>query len=387
MKRQLTSLAVLWMVCGIARAVVPDVPESALTCLRELDSNSIQAREKASETLRAWGAGSPERLLSLISPQCSPEQRERLLSLAHESFKNSPRSAMGVSFGPRWQGLGNAEEIYEEGIPIEGTTRGFDSANVLKPGDILRSVDGVRVRTHIQCRIQTMSHDPRQTVRLEIERDGRPMMVNLVLGYWMDLRSPDSPSAELVQAAWKARLARCLPAVPEDTHAIQPLPGALAWVEGDRLTPEAPGAPAMNRGVNLRARPDLQPDQIIPLGPQGGSQLNMDRSDSPAADLVASGTPREKISTATSPGRLVARTTPGALDLQDNRAAEQLLRLKVTELQQRIVRNNDLLISPDLTVEQRRQARDELEDLQIQISALRDQIAQLRAMRDVKRTR
>jgi hypothetical protein len=41
---------------------------------------------------RCWGC-------CVMSPALSPEQRARLIDLAREMFRDSPRAAMGIQFG------------------------------------------------------------------------------------------------------------------------------------------------------------------------------------------------------------------------------------------------------------------------------------------------
>lgn len=367
-----------WVKAGDAAVAVPDAAAEALdipsTCLREFESESVEARDKASSTLRTWAKGSPDRLLSLLSSNSTPEQRERVLALAFEAFSSSARGAMGVEFaqlGIR-QGLAG-EDVFEEGIPINATIPNFDSGRVLKSGDLLRSIGGVRVRTNVQCRIEIISYDPGQQVRLEIEREGRPMFVTVRLGRWNDLQGGQgAPVASQVrQAAWKSRVARSTTVPIADGTQLQPLPGSLAWVEGDRLVTPVPDKNAFVRDANFQVR--AQP-QLLPQVPGvNDEQYALDRSDSPAADMIASGEPRAKVR--------AARTQNYGRRAEANRdgiaVAVQQLRLQMQEFDKQLEIAREALRDPKLTPQERNQLVKRINGLEDQRDSAQLTLAQL----------
>lgn len=350
------------------------------SALQELDSESIEAREKGAIALRAWAGQSPDRLLGLISADASPEQRERLITLARDIFVSSPRGALGVSFGfSRQLAMAAAEEQFEEGIPIDAALPRFDSANVLKGGDLLRSIDGCRVRTNVQCQLETISRDKGQVVQLEIEREGKPMRVSVCLGSRRDLQGAESPAPVMMEAAWKLRLARATSAQPVAVP-VGAVP-AQAWVEADRLSKEPIDPEAEIRRASMQ-RPELQFERIMP----DGSRVNVLREGNPEADLVATGSPRSKVSTATPQARMLANRpqqfgNPGP----DNRDVilkkVNELRAEQRQLQQRIDELSRKANEPDLPRDQRQLHRQTIDGLETELAAVELQINQLNQIR------
>lgn len=315
--------AALMLGAGVARADRVDDREFASARVKDLDSDLVRVREGAEDALRAWCRNQTDRVLSLIEPGASAEQRDRLMSLAREVFDNSPRGAMGVSFGLTNGPFGNIEEeVFDGGIPIQGPIEGFDSMNVLKPGDLLLSIDGVRVRTNIEARVQIVSHDPDQVVRLEIERDGKVLQLPLRLGNWGNLnarsrgiRGTQDLSPLDRDAAWRARLARTNPALLTlDTRPVlRPVPGAGAWNEGERLADDPrERVVRIAESGNLRMGPGLEQRQIIQIGIDGNQQrLNLDGDGNPTvAELKGSGVPREAVSEAPNDAELKPTRAP-----------------------------------------------------------------------------
>jgi hypothetical protein len=367
------ALAIALLVGSVSSAGVPEA--TLQTSLRDLDSESLEAREQAAATLRAIAGNSPERLLALITRDSSPEQRERLIGLAHEVFYSTPRGALGVSFGfARQLGMAVAEEQYEEGIPIESTIEGFDSANVLKSGDLLRSVDGFRVRTNLQCQLETISRDKGQIVQLEIEREGRPMRVSVCLGSRRELRA-QTPAPEVMEAAWKLRLARST-AEQSAPPAIASIP-ALAWAEADRLCKEPIDPESEIRRASLQ-RPELQIERLLP----DGSRMNLQREGTPAADLVATGAPRAKVSTGTPQSRMLASRPQQVVNMPgDNRNVlikrVQELRTERQLLLGKIEATNLMVTDPNIPREQRQVLRQTLDGLEADLAVIQAQIDQL----------
>jgi len=345
--------------------------------LQELDSDSIEVREKGAIALRAWAGQSPDRLLALITRDSSPEQRERLISIAHDVFSSTARGALGVSFGfARQLVMPISDEQFEEGIPIDSALAGFDSANVLKGGDLLRAIDGCRVRTNVQCQLETISRDKGQVVQLDIEREGRPMRVNVCLGSRRELRGAESPAPAMMDAAWKLRLARgtASQAAPLAVGAIP----AQAWAEADRLVKEPIDPEAEIRRASMQ-RPDVQFERILP----DGSRVNLMREGTPTADLVATGNPRSKVMTGTPQARMLA----GRPQQLGNNPGEdrnvwmkrlQELKDESRALQRRIDAQAEKANNPQLPREERQLLRQSIDGLEAERAAIDAQINQLR---------
>lgn len=348
--------------------------------VRDLDSDSIEAREKAAAALRAWAGQSPDRLLALISSESTPEQRERLTTLAREVFVGTPRGALGVSFGfARPLGFAGAEEQFEEGIPIDAALTGFDSANVLRGGDLLRAIDGSRVRTNVQCQLETISRDKGQVVQLEIEREGRPMRVSVCLGSRRELRGAENPAPAMMDAAWKLRLARAsaLQAAPAPLGALP----VQAWAEADRLSKEPIDPEAEIRRASMQ-RPEVQFERLMP----DGSRVNVIREGTPDADLVATGSPRAKVSTATPQSRMLANRPQqfGNLAGEDRNMLLKRVRDLQEErrgLQQRIDDVSRAAAEPNLPREQRQQLRQVIDGLETELASIELRIDQLNQLR------
>lgn len=357
--------------------VVPEGVDVPAACLRDLESESIELRERASSTLRNWAKGSPDRLLAILSSNSTPEQRERVVALAFEAFNSSSRGALGVEFaqlGIR-QGLAGEDE-FEEGIPINATIPGFDSGRVLKSGDLLRSIGGVRVRTNQQCRVEIISYDPGQQVRLEIEREGRPMFVTVRLGRWNDLQGGQGApvASQIRQAAWKSRVARNTAVPVTDAPKLQPLPGSLAWVEGDRLVTPLPEKNAFVRDANFQVR--SQPELLPQVPGINNDQYALDRSESPAADMVASGEPRGKVK--------ATRTQNYGRRAEANRdgvaVAVQQLRQQVQALDKQLEMTREALRDPKLTPQERNQYLQRIASLEDQRDSAQVALTQLQEM-------
>lgn len=315
-------VAALTVAAGAALADRVDDRDFAAAKVKELDSDLVRVRENAEDALRSWARNQTDRVLSLIEPGASAEQRDRLLSLARSVFETSARGAMGVSFLPVNAQFGNFdEEVFDGGIPIEAPVKGFDSERVIKPGDLLLSIDGVRVRTNIEARVQIVSHDAGQVVRLEIEREGKVLQLPLRLGNWGDLnatRGGRELATEHKDAAFRSRLARVNPALLTlDTKPVlRPVPGAMAWNEGERLAnDEREKVVRIPESSNLRLGPGVQQRQVIQIGVDGVQQrLNLDgNGNATVAELKPTGVPREAVSEAPNdaelkPTRSVRRT-------------------------------------------------------------------------------
>lgn len=171
----------------------------------DLNLDDLTARDAAGVEI----ASDPRMSLSLIErfltragesgAALSPEQHERLTRLAVGMFRGEPRGAMGVSFA----GFDAAE-----GVEIQSTVEGFDSRRVLRAGDIVRTMDGVPVRFNQDARAVILSHDPGETLTMEIVRGGEVQVVTMVLGAFTELRNAAEPNDLVLASAWELRCAR-----------------------------------------------------------------------------------------------------------------------------------------------------------------------------------
>ena len=110
------------------------------------------------------------------------------------------RGARGVQFA------GGA--FLEDGATVGGTVPEFDSARVLRAGDVIRVIDGQAVYGMEDVREIIVSHDPGEVVTIGLVRAGRALQVRLKLGKYEDLRDGSGPSRETVEGAWRRRSER-----------------------------------------------------------------------------------------------------------------------------------------------------------------------------------
>lgn len=178
-------IALALLLASGAAVAAPPATEAKLAGLTvELGADSLEVRERASRAL----ADDPlitlpmiENLLTGPAP-LSPEQIERLCQKGEELFANEPRAAMGVSFS--WG------DSSPDGVEISGTIAGFDSQRVLQPGDVIQTLDGIRLTDQSQTRAAIVSHAPGDEVTLRVLRQGEPMVVKLILGDYSNLDNP-----------------------------------------------------------------------------------------------------------------------------------------------------------------------------------------------------
>lgn len=175
-----------------------------------LDSTSLQARTLADRELSHSSDATLRSLIErLARPDLSPEQLTRLTRIAWERFEKSPRAALGISFQRSF--LGGAES----GAVIEATIPGFDSVRVLKPGDTIYSMGGVRIRSMDDGKRVIQSYEPGERVSLHVFRDGQPILVRVTLGSMDGLTTaqpavPQTREPMVVRDAFRMRVSRDL---------------------------------------------------------------------------------------------------------------------------------------------------------------------------------
>lgn len=170
--------------------------------ISKLDDASLAVRESAMSDIRnlqGLTIGAIEQCLR--KETLSAEQRARLSRVGQSLFMNEPRAAMGVRFA----GMGEDDEGQ---VQVSEPTQGWDSARVLRPWDVIRSIGGLRVRSQSQAKAAIVSYDPGQTVELDIIRNGQPGTVRVRLGNYFDLNNGIGLQASVLEAAWSVRSAR-----------------------------------------------------------------------------------------------------------------------------------------------------------------------------------
>ena len=225
--------------------------------LRLLGSDSVLERASASVALGASDrVGLRDIEAALLTPDLSPEQRLRLERVGFEKFSSTPRGALGIRFQQR------LADGPASGTVIDATYEGFDAHRVLRPGDVIYSIDGQRVLSIDDGKRAIQSHDPGERLTLRIFRDGEPLLARVTLG---SLRALD----QISPGGQRGDLGRGQPAILrgafEDRLARSCGRGAL-WPETLDLRPfEGPVEPHANEippdaAQFFQPAPDLEPD-------------------------------------------------------------------------------------------------------------------------------
>lgn len=182
---------------------LPYAPPLAIAPYVELlDSDDYVARQSAAE----WIYSTPSIALPTIEPylinaSLSPETRSRLDAIGHILFTVTPRGAMGVQF----------ERAGVAPIIIRQTVRDnpfFRAHEVLMPGDQVLQADGEPINTYDEFQGAILSHDPYETIRLEVLREGRTVELDVPLGDYMRLGNGTIPPEHVLRMAWDRRLSR-----------------------------------------------------------------------------------------------------------------------------------------------------------------------------------
>lgn len=185
------------MLAGAAAGQQPFEPDQIPRLVGDLDADDVLTRVYATAAL-AQGPG--VRLFDLetqlLATDLSPEARRRLMSAAFQRFVGEPRAAMGVSFDQLPQ---------ESGVRIATTVPGFHAATMLRPGDRLDSMDGVRVLDQTHAVALIVVHSPGDEVELGINRNGTSMTVTLRLGARATLSNAMPLAGQTLDLAWAIR--------------------------------------------------------------------------------------------------------------------------------------------------------------------------------------
>lgn len=189
----------------------PKLRASVDQWIKDLDDAALDKRELAQNCLGDARFCSLMLIQArLFDPGLSEEQRLRLGSAAYRLFAATVRGAMGVQFS----------DSTPQGVVIGRTIEGFDSRVVLRPEDIIRSIDGRAAIDPDQVRALIISRDPGEEVELALLRNGEPLTVTLRMGRFDQLRERSGgPDERSLQLAWRVRLARLAKAAAADLPA------------------------------------------------------------------------------------------------------------------------------------------------------------------------
>lgn len=303
--------------------------------LAKLDDPSLTERERATDAIRNAPGLTLRDVEGLARREAlTPEQRVRLSQVGQAVFMREPRAAMGVQFA------GTMDEADGQ-VQINAPTQGFDSARVLRAMDIIRTIDGIRIHNNAEARAAIISHDPGDTVQLDIIRNGQPGTVRIRLGNYADLRNSYGLQRDALESGWRLRSARL------GAGSIKPLSADIA--EGDW----SPGAPATG-GIESRMARMNHPITSEPLSTRMRAI--------PISDLAAAGAVRASgerdtgaqrdvtIFPGDEPGQRIFLGNPRAGDAIQQREITKMLRLDSNRRQRDMLQGQIAMI--------RRQAAD-----------------------------
>lgn len=245
---------------AVGQSAEPDASLAArdLTpIIRALDSESLDERERALEQLGANPVVTLREVLGLLRDvtALSPEQRARLIDLAREMFRDSPRAAMGIQFGG----------TVESGVAVASLIEGFDAFRQLRPGDVIESANGEALSQN-RLRSVIVSHDPGESMTLRVRRTGadgasETQDVRIVLGSFNRLRGGGFIDSQTLDEAWRARMSRSGIAGPSAGEPIVSGVDREAWLNSAQAvarwsdSPTGPGtARAPRTGIAGEAR-------------------------------------------------------------------------------------------------------------------------------------
>lgn len=161
----------------------PPAPANILDRLRpliaQLDDDVLTKREQAQNDIAASESLHGRTAVQVLSDSSlSPEQRERLMQIAYDTFSRRPRAALGVSF-----------DQFAERVSLSGTVPGFDAQRVLRGGDVIVRFNGVEVATQDDARREILSYEPGQSISLHVLRGEEAIIVRCTLGSYNELNT------------------------------------------------------------------------------------------------------------------------------------------------------------------------------------------------------
>jgi hypothetical protein len=174
----------------------------------QLAAPEFATREQATSILESLDVNlEPLVTARLRAAALTPEQVVRLETVLQSRFFNAPRAALGVGFTPPQINNNQAMQIP---VILNNVLQGFPCSATLRPGDIIRVVDGYELpATGGSDRVRTaiLSHLPGEELELVIERDGRRSFVRVPLGEYARLNNA-APSPTMIKDGWSLRRER-----------------------------------------------------------------------------------------------------------------------------------------------------------------------------------
>jgi hypothetical protein len=115
------------------------IPEEVVRQVELLASPDWSTREKATRTLYEMPVADEILLATLVDGDLDIEQRSRLIASIAQRITFAPRGAVGIRMR---RNLGG-----QPGVVVEAVIPGMPGEKFLKPGDRIRSIDGLRLNS------------------------------------------------------------------------------------------------------------------------------------------------------------------------------------------------------------------------------------------------
>jgi hypothetical protein len=141
----------------ILRQVV--IPDEVLRQVELLGSPDWAIREKATRTLYEMKVADEILLATLIDRELGIEQRSRLIASISQRITNAPRGAVGI------RNMGG-----QPGVVVEAVIAGMPGEKFLKPGDRIKSIDGLGITTSDDLTSLVQGRLPGDKLVFEVDR-------------------------------------------------------------------------------------------------------------------------------------------------------------------------------------------------------------------------
>ena len=138
------------------------IPDEVLRQVALLASPDWPTREKATRTLYEMAVADEILLATLIDPDLGIEQRSRLIASIAQRITFAPRGAVGIRMRRNMGG--------EPGVVVEAVIPGMPGEKFLKPGDRIKSIDGLRINTSTDLTSVVQGRLPGDNLVFEVVR-------------------------------------------------------------------------------------------------------------------------------------------------------------------------------------------------------------------------
>lgn len=277
MTRTASVFAVLLM------TTAPALAQPADPRLSRLSDGSLETREQGERDLAEDASSSVDDLLSLLaSGELDPETHRRIARAAYTLFATTPRAGMGVEFDTQRQ--------VERGVPIIKPVENFPAFEIIEPGDVILTANGIELTSNGQFGQIIVSHDPGDVLEVTVLRGedelARELALQVPLGSFSALgQRTRMDRARLVNAfelrcSWAGVQDRAIEGAVGDGLSLDDWASASLGLD-DGIDPDARPRPT-SRGVSedppvLGGRPRThtptstrQPNRAITLSPASG---------------------------------------------------------------------------------------------------------------------